>query len=442
MKLKKEFLDAMQEMLGEEEFESFLSSYEHNRTSGLRVNKLKIDVERFLEIFPFELKRIPWTDDGFYYDRNDEVTKHPYYHAGLYYIQEPSAMAPVSALEVKQGDIVLDLCAAPGGKTVQIASHMGTEGLIVTNDISAQRVKALVRNVEMAGIKNAIILNENHENIADELGSIFSKLLIDAPCSGEGMFRKEERMAKEWSPQSVETYVQMQSEIMSRANDLLQSGGSLVYSTCTYNRMENENQIISFMNDNDDYSVEDLPLRFPQFKKGTSLKETAYLMPHLLEGEGHFVSKLHKQGHFDCNSQLAKTTPPTEFIEFMNENMTTNLNGHFRMYKTKLYLSAAMPDGLDNLKIVRNGWYLGDIEKAVFEPSQALAMGIEKDMFKRVIDLPSTSLEVIKYLKGETLFIDGEDGINLVCVDGFPLGFGKLIKGTLKNKYAKAWRIM
>lgn len=304
------FAERMKSLLGDE-FEQFMKSYEQSPHAGLRVNTLKISMEQFDELAPFDLRPIPWCGTGFYVPHGVKPGLHPYYHAGLYYIQEPSAMAPVELLDVQPGDHVLDLCAAPGGKSTQIAAKLQGKGVLVTNDIHSERTKALAKNVELYGVRNAVVLNESPERIAGAFSHYFNKVLIDAPCSGEGMFRKDEDMVKSWEHHSVEKCVLMQRDILETAAKLLAPGGTIVYSTCTFAPEENEAMIAEFLNLNPDFTVHDIPgtagfapgrpdwvrqmLPETAEKTGAVLDQTrgtARLWPHLLEGEGHYVAVL------------------------------------------------------------------------------------------------------------------------------------------------------
>ncbi|MGC5771261.1 RsmB/NOP family class I SAM-dependent RNA methyltransferase [Paenibacillus pabuli] len=309
------FEERMKNLLGIE-FESFMNSYKQSPHAGLRVNTLKISMEQFNEIAPYDLRPIPWCETGFYVPHDVKPGLHPYYHAGLYYIQEPSAMAPVELLQVQPGDRVLDLCAAPGGKTTQIAAKLQGKGVLVTNDIHAERTKALAKNVELYGVRNAVVLNESPERIASAFPHYFDKVLIDAPCSGEGMFRKDEDMVKSWEHHSVEKCVLMQRDILETAARLLAPGGTIVYSTCTFAPEENEAMIAEFLNMNRNFAVTDIPkkagfasgrpdwVRQMMPEKAVAMeavldqtKGTARLWPHLLEGEGHYVAVLqHRPG--------------------------------------------------------------------------------------------------------------------------------------------------
>ncbi|WP_338593644.1 RsmB/NOP family class I SAM-dependent RNA methyltransferase [Paenibacillus sp. Y5S-9] len=315
VKLPLIFAERMKSLLGDE-FEQFMKSYEQSPHAGLRVNTLKISMEQFDEIAPFDLRPIPWCETGFYVPHGVKPGLHPYYHAGLYYIQEPSAMAPVELLQVEPGDRVLDLCAAPGGKTTQIAAKLQGKGVLVTNDIHAERTKALAKNVELYGVRNAVVLNESPERIANAFPHYFDKVLIDAPCSGEGMFRKDEDMVKSWEHHSVEKCVLMQRDILETAARLLAPGGTIVYSTCTFAPEENEAMIAEFLNVNHDFVVMDIPdetgfapgrpewvrQMMPEKADETEAvldqtRGTARLWPHLLEGEGHYVAVLqHRVG--------------------------------------------------------------------------------------------------------------------------------------------------
>ncbi|WP_337034638.1 RsmB/NOP family class I SAM-dependent RNA methyltransferase [Paenibacillus illinoisensis] len=304
------FEERMKNLLGDE-FEQFMKSYEQSPHAGLRVNTLKISMEQFDELAPFDLRPIPWCGTGFYVPHGVKPGLHPYYHAGLYYIQEPSAMAPVELLGVQPGDHVLDLCAAPGGKSTQIAAKLQGKGVLVTNDIHSERTKALAKNVELYGVRNAVVLNESPERIAGAFPHYFNKVLIDAPCSGEGMFRKDEDMVKSWEHHSVEKCVLMQRDILETAAKLLAPGGTIVYSTCTFAPEENEAMIAEFLNLNPDFTVHDIPetagfapgrpdwvrQMLPETAKKTGAvldqtRGTARLWPHLLEGEGHYVAVL------------------------------------------------------------------------------------------------------------------------------------------------------
>ncbi|MHB8170775.1 MAG: RsmF rRNA methyltransferase first C-terminal domain-containing protein [Thermincolia bacterium] len=478
MNLPAEFLERMQRLLGSE-YQEFMDSFNLPRYYGLRVNTLKIPVADFQKVSPFDLESVPWAKDGFYYREGERPAKHPYYHAGLYYIQEPSAMAPGAFINAQPGERVLDLCAAPGGKSTQVAAGLQGQGVLVANDIHPERVKALVKNLELFGVGNAVVTNETPDRLAQRFAGYFDKILIDAPCSGEGMFRKDEEAARSWGIHSVTTCVGRQREILKEADKMLRPGGMILYSTCTFAPEEDEGMIEEFLSGHVDYQLVDIPKDHglapgkPEWTGGRpELAGAARLWPHKLAGEGHFMALLRKNGEpleeiqretfIDSETEVslgkkgkakaAKAIKATkgkgnvnqpdlqDFYNFTEESLNIAINGDFEFYGEHLYLK---PQGLPDfhgLKVTRPGWYLGMLKKNRFEPSQALALGLKRTDAKRVIDLAHDSREVIRYLKGETLDGSGDKGWTLVCVDGYPLGWAKQVEGSLKNYYPKGWR--
>ncbi|QZY53656.1 RsmF rRNA methyltransferase first C-terminal domain-containing protein [Crassaminicella profunda] len=450
MYLPEKFSNKMKQLLGNE-FEAFLKSYEDEKFQGLRVNTLKISIEDFKKISPFKLRPIPWCKDGFYFEEGERPAKHPYYHAGLYYIQEPSAMAPVEILNPTPKDKVLDLCAAPGGKSVQISAKLRGQGLLITNDINMNRVKALIKNMELFGIKNAIVTNETPEKMKNYFKDYFHKILVDAPCSGEGMFRKDASMVKSWEKHDETYYAPIQQQILENIEGMLKKGGRLFYSTCTFSPEENEATIKNFIENHENFHIVEIP-KNNGLSKGRhewvhgekDLEGCARLWPHKLEGEGHFLALLEKDSEgenisFD-DEKKSKIKPSKEFYEFMKENLNIEIEGKFEVYSNNLYLVPKGLPELKGLKVLRSGWFLGTFKKNRFEPSHALAMGLTFKDAKRIMNFHREDMEVKKYLKGETLNIGGEKGWTLVCVDHFPLGWAKQTGNMLKNCYPSAWR--
>lgn len=441
MNLDQVFLDKMKEYLGEE-YEAFLESYDGSRFYGIKVNTLKISAKEFKKISPFKLTEVPWCKDGFYYNPEEcdiRPSKHPFYHAGLYYIQEPSAMSPAEELCAKPGETVLDLCASPGGKTVQIAGDMQNAGLIVTNDISTGRIKALVKNVELYGIKNAYVVNEDQFKLSAKLYNYFDKILIDAPCSGEGMFRKDSNAIKAWSSDYVGVCVEKQTSIMSVVTDALKNGGELVYSTCTFSSEENEDVIEAFISEHESFEK----VKMQDNEEFDVKLGYSRLWPHKLDGEGHFIAHIKDSSDADEseNNYVKNNSAPEEIQEFMRENLNVEQLGKFERIKDKIYIVPEVEIDIKGLRVARSGWYIGEITRGKFKPSQAFAMGLDKKDAKRTISLRSDSIEVIKYLKCETISCEGEDGLNLICVDSYPIGWGKFKGGMLKNMYPAAWRM-
>ena len=450
------FIKNMREILGEEGLAEYLESFEKPKFTGLRVNTSKISVDEFLRISPFKLRRVPWTENGFYYTEEDAPTRHPYYYAGLYYIQEPSAMAPAAVLPVERGERVLDLCAAPGGKATELGAKLNHTGLLVANDASASRTKALLKNLEVFGIPNLLVTSEMGDRLDRYFHGYFDKILIDAPCSGEGMFRKQAHMIPAWEKQGPEVFANMQREILRQAAELLKPGGTMLYSTCTFSKLENEGSIDGFLAEHPEFTLEEIP-RQEGFCPGMPelvgsrfpLERCVRLFPHKIDGEGHFLALLKKAGEKIPNVPEPAGRPgriPAELETFLQDVSMPMEQARIVVKDTKVFL---MPEGVGlcpGLRFLRSGLYLGELLKKRFEPSQAFAMALKKEEYASVIDLPAEDERVIRYLKGETLEIeDGEstrqEGWQLVCVDGYPLGWGKLIRGTLRNKYFSGWRM-
>ena len=450
------FIKNMREILGEEGLAEYLDSFEKPKFTGLRVNTSKISVEEFLRISPFKLRRVPWTENGFYYTEEDSPTHHPYYYAGLYYIQEPSAMAPAAVLPVERGERVLDLCAAPGGKATELGAKLNHTGLLVANDASASRTKALLKNLEVFGIPNLLVTSEMGDRLDRYFHEYFDKILIDAPCSGEGMFRKQAHMIPAWEKQGPEVFANIQREILRQAAELLKPGGTMLYSTCTFSKLENEGSIDGFLAEHPEFTLEEIP-RQEGFCSGMPelvgsrfpLERCVRLFPHKIDGEGHFLALLKKAGEKIPGAPEPAGRPgriPAELEAFLQDVSMPMELSRIVVKDTKVFL---MPEGVGRcpgLRFLRSGLYLGELLKKRFEPSQAFAMALKKEEYASVIDLSAADDRVIRYLKGETLEIeDGEssrpEGWQLVCVDGYPLGWGKLIRGTLRNKYFSGWRM-
>ena len=446
----------MRKILGPE-LKAYLESYEKPRFMGLRVNVSKISVEEFERINPFRsLRKVPWIENGYYYTEEDTPTKHPYYYAGLYYIQEPSAMTPAHVLPVEKGDRVLDLCAAPGGKATELAAKLSHTGLFVANDASASRTKALLKNLEVFGMPNIFITSEMGDRLDRYFHEFFDKILIDAPCSGEGMFRKQSHMIAAWERQGPEVFAKMQREILDQAAALLKPGGMMLYSTCTFSELENEGSVDAFLKKHPDFHLAEIPW-YEGFCPGKPelvgstfpLDKCVRLFPHKIDGEGHFLALLQRDG-VQGGSELAGKLPvgklPSELTEFLKDVRMPLDQSRIQIKDTKVFW---MPEGIGKcpgLRFLRSGLYMGELLKKRFEPSQAFAMVLKKEEYASVIDLPVLDERILRYLKGETIEVEDKEcarseGWQLVCVDGYPLGWGKLIRGTLRNKYFSGWRM-
>ena len=456
LKLSEEYLNRMRVLLGEEEFSAYLKSFDEERLYGLRVNTAKVTPEAFPELVSWDLKPVPWIPNGFYYEGTERPAKDPYYYAGLYYLQEPSAMTPAMLLPVETGDRVLDLCGAPGGKSTELGVKLAGKGVLISNDISNSRAKALLKNLELWGISNICVTSETPDKLADVFGPWFDKILIDAPCSGEGMFRKDDDMVKSYEERGPEYYSEIQKEITDQAVRMLAPGGLLLYSTCTFSRCEDEEIICHILENHQEMELIRLPL-FEGASGGIGLDGCIRLFPHKIKGEGHFISLLRKNGggaeRTAAGSRERSRTEPqgkkapalptelTDFLALMNREFD---DSRIMIKNDSVYYLPENFVPAKELRYLRTGLLLGELKNKRFEPGQALAMTLHAEEFRQTISWKKEDDRVIRYLKGETISLTPEEGLVkgwcLVCVDGYPLGFAKGTGMALKNKYYPGWR--
>ncbi len=478
--LKPEFKDRMHRMLRSES-EAFFASYEHKPYKALRLNPLRFSSAPEICGTLGLTEQVPWEPCGYYYDDGERLPgKHPYHAAGVYYIQEPSAMAPVSYLDLHEGERVLDLCAAPGGKSTQIAAYLAGSGLLVSNEIHPARAKILSENIERMGVPNAIVTNETPQRLALRFSHWFDKILVDAPCSGEGMFRKDPEAITEWSPENVEMCAARQEEILASADEMLRTGGRLVYSTCTFSPDEDEGVIERFLKSHEEYRLADLKL-YPGMEQGM-IEGSIRLYPHKVKGEGHFLAVLVKGEEIPspdpedpaggrrippCGIQSSLSVKEIDpFFTFMKQHVLTppEMSGLiFHRFGEHLYALPPLSPDLKGLKTVRPGLELGTFLKNRFEPAHALSHVLKMTEAVNCIDLPADSPKVRDFLNGQVLRPAADPGTKpagskaersakicirdekapwtLICVDGFSLGWGKNSSGAFKNHYPKGLRI-
>lgn len=427
--LPEAFLQRIEQQLGEE-YPAFLESLERPRAVALRFNPLKGEQPQL----PFVEDSVPWEENGYYYDLESRPGLHPYHEAGVYYLQEASAMAPVALLRPQPGERVCDLCAAPGGKTTQIAGRMAGEGFLLCNEINPKRAKILSRNIERLGVANALVTNEHPQNLAKRYEGYFDKVLIDAPCSGEGMFRKEEAAVTDWSVDTVSMCARRQGEILHSGAQLLRPGGRLVYSTCTFAPEENEEAVAQFLESHPEFTLESVEA--PWFD--ASQPGMYRLWPHKLRGEGHFAAVLRKSGDdYREAPGLAGEKLPKPWQEFAKQLDITLPEGKLIQFGQSLYWAPMQLPEIRGVKVLRPGLELGEVKKDRFEPAHALALWLKKA--KNMQDYPADSQEISKYLHGETT-PSAVRGWCLVTVDGYTLGWGKGDGNVLKNHYPKGLR--
>lgn len=491
------FLERMRRLLGEE-YDAFVESLGGERHRALRLNSLKRGVgghgpEEAVRHSFAPLERVPWAEDGYYYFGERQPGKHPYHGAGLYYIQEPSAMAPVELLGVRPGERVLDLCAAPGGKSTQIAARLGGSGLLFCNEIHPARARILSENIERLGVCNACVTNESPERLAERFPGYFDRILVDAPCSGEGMFRKNGTACEEWSPENIKMCAARQDGILDQAAQMLRPGGRLVYSTCTFAPEEDEGSVVRFLRRHGEFHILSTALEkerwglagchglscAPQgfgFDAGEGadvvlgMENALRLWPHRVRGEGHFAAVLEKEGRAGDGYRgngangVIKGVPGRELKELevfcrmelrlplgqrdggqmcMGLGAAAGFQGEARYIRfgDNLYLVPAQTPPLAGLKVLRPGLHVGELKKGRFEPSHALALALRPDHAAHVWRLDLGERTVGDYLNGVTFPAQGAKGWYLVCVDGFGTGWGKLAGGIMKNHYPKGLRV-
>lgn len=499
------YIQKMKALLGNS-FAEYAASCSQPPCFGLRVNTLKSDPDTFYNNAAkagWKLERISWIPNGFYYGEEMRPGRHPWYSAGLYYLQEPSAMTPAAVLGVKPGERALDLCAAPGGKSTELAAGLKGEGVLFANDVSASRARALLKNLELFGASNICVLSETPERLSARFPGFFDKILVDAPCSGEGMFRRDPGMAKSYEERGPEYYIPLQRQILSEAVRMLAPGGRLLYSTCTFDEEENEGCIRFALDAFPEMRLAEIEKK-DGFSPGIGMPECVRLFPHRIRGEGHFLALLEKTGSGtgeaaggdggsaplfgdSCRAQecfgagralrgalgtsradgrsggreaLPGVSDALRFVEGWGVRGRLE-PGRVRLERERLYY---LPEELckgpaadrSGLRYLRTGLLLGELKRGRFEPSQALAMALPPGDGPGRLMLSSGDERVIRYLKGETISLSEDacecgiqeaarggapsGGWRLVCVDGFPLGWGRLHSNMLKNKYYPGWR--
>ena len=518
MQLPLDFTNRMKEYLGSE-YDSFIESYEKPEVKGIRLCDLALGEipGAFLHgstlckleggqndcTDQIEIKPVPWTENGYYFNESQDFRpgKSPYHEAGAYYMQEPSAMAPAVYLDIKPGDRVLDLCASPGGKSTQAAAFLRGEGILISNEINSERAKILSENIERMGVRNALVISEDPRNISGKFEGYFDKIIVDAPCSGEGMFRRSEVAIEEWSLDNVIMCAERQAWILDEAAKMLAPGGRLVYSTCTFAKEEDEEQIKAFLDRHDDFEYCEMKL-YGNMKRGFD-EIGVRLWPHLIDGEGHFVCALEKKG--ESSEGTRKAPPPCgyeigitqkekvnlkEMFEFLDETLNAKgdsllsqiAKGDRRLtkFKDQVYLLPQECPSLKGIRVLRPGLHLGTMLKDRFEPAHALAMALNLEEINKKCVLLDGDIRAYKYINGETFEVNEEkdlifsekeqkktekntvqfsqnkgndkylkkknkeinkkNGYYVILIEKYTIGWGKYANFMMKNHYPKGLR--
>jgi len=448
--LPEKFAQRMKTLLGEE-FSEYEKAVNLSPIKALRVNLEKISVEDFLKINPFELEKIPYEKTGFYIHNKEKIGNHPYHHAGLIYIQEPGAMTPVASIKIEKDWKVLDMCSAPGGKSSQVANYLGDKGVLVSNEIISSRAKILTGNVERLGLKNVIVTCMDTGKLAKKFPKKFDLVIVDAPCSGEGMFRRDDDVAiKEWSEENVDISAKRQSEILDNAHLCVKDGGYIVYSTCTFSLEENEKQVVSFLEKYPEYELIDVK---DEVKLNTEngivydenlsidLTKTRRFYPHKNRGEGQFVALFHNTviGENAPNREKSMEKPGKEVFEFLDKTLTFYNKESVKLYNKKaVYFTGDF--FVSNGDAFCYGVTIGEMEKNYFKPHHQFFSALGKN-FKIKANFSPNDEILKKYLRGEEIEVDLPDGYGVVTVDNVAIGGIKIKDKKAKNHYPKGLRI-
>jgi len=452
-RLPTEFVARARAWLGSEA-SLFLDSLAQAPCQGLRLNTLKISPQSWAAISPFAMEPLPWCPEGFRLTGPPQARpgRHPYHAAGLYYLQDTSAMAAVALLDPQPGELVLDACAAPGGKATHIAARQQHQGLLVANEVVRERSRALVDNLELFGVTHYLLVSQPLHGLARLWPDQFDRVLVDAPCSGEGLFRRSPAACQEWSPAAVEGCAARQQALLAAAADLVRPGGRLVYATCTFEPEENEAVVARFLRARPDFELVAPPacpgfspgrpdLIAAQLARGLPLERCVRIWPHLAPGEGHFIAVLARQGSGPPPAwQTARESLPREATRLLAEFWAATFSQPlpttgWQVRQREVYGCPPLPGAWQPLPSGRLGWHVGHLARGCLVPSHALALALPATHARQRLELTANAPEVERYLRGESLRAEGPDGWLLVTVDGFPLGWAKRVQGVLKNHY-------
>ncbi len=458
--LPAEFLTRMAALLGAEESSALAAALEETPLTGLRLNPLKLDTATAERLLPWSHTPVPWCPTGWIIDGEQQPGKHPLHAAGAFYLQEPAAMAVAESLRPQPGELILDLAAAPGGKTTHLIGLSANQSTIIANEIEASRTRALGENLERWGARRAVITSADPARLAERWGACFDRVLLDAPCSGEGMFRKSAAARTMWSAAHVQGCAVRQSHALAAAAALVKPGGVLVYSTCTFAPEEDEQIIAQLCAHHPDFSLE--PLELAQLAPGRpdwlapdqvdpGVAQTGRIWPHRAPGEGHFIARLRRSRAAEAQSTAGLYAPPQPpravqqlWREFIHNVLGRDVAAEYQLLLHNEQLYAVPPNVplLQGVRIVRGGWWLGSVRRDRFEPAHSLALGLTAAEIASMphVDFAPDDEQVLRYLQGHPLAIPGAHGWLLITVAGLPLGWGRRSQNIIKNAYPKGLR--
>ncbi len=452
------FLERIAGLLGEE-YPAFRSALEEPACLSLRANTLKVGRTGVAALLGLSDTPLPWCPEALLLPPEVHLGRHPLHAAGLFYLQEPGSTAVVPALDPRPGERILDLCAAPGGKATHIAARLRGQGLLWANEVNRRRAHVLLENLETWGAQNIVVSAEHPEHLARCLPGFFDRVLVDAPCSGESLFRRDPESIREWSPAAVQGCARRQAHILESAAALVRPGGILLYSTCTFSPEENEGVVGAFLEAHPEYRVEEVP-SFPGYAPGRpewapgcaagvreSLRQAVRLWPHRAPAEGHFLVRMRREkGPLPSDRSLLSLPAPGPAAQEVLDRFWRDLFPDLLLPERLgllgeevLVLPEQLP-AVSGLSLLRIGWQLGKIHRGRFTPSHALAMGLDLAQAGRRLNLSPDGPEVAAFLRGETLRSPGPAGWLLVGISGYPLGWGRRVDSVVKNHLPHARR--
>lgn len=448
------------QLLLQDEYDAFLRGYQNPLRRGLRVNTAKISLDDFLNIFPHTLEPSPFAQNSFYLDAEHKAGSDPLHHAGAYYMQEPSATSAVTVLSPQLGERILDLCAAPGGKSTQIATCIGDTGLLWSNEFVSGRARILQQNLERWGVRNQVVSSRDTGPLCEGLRDYFDAVLVDAPCSGEGMFRKEPQALTEWSLDNIHLCAARQDEILNNAAKAVKPGGRIVYSTCTFAPEENEGAVYRFLANHPDFSLEPISVDWgcagfsaaqirpfcPDVDARFDLTYCRRILPQH-GGEGHFIALLRRNAEALPVSTNAYDYPSKDNQRQAAESLYRECfqdpaDGIFVTFGDQVRLLPKELPNCNGLGVLSAGVAVATVCKNRLEPAHSVFVASKIGNCKQTLDLSLADARVTAFLHGEEISCDGQSGWTAVCVSGIPVGFGKASNGKLKNRYPKGLRLL
>lgn len=445
-----EYQNAMKAIL-KDEYENYLKSLEEKPIKAFRVNTEKISTEAFSKIDTFSCGKIPYVENGFYLDY-DKIGNHPFHHAGMIYVQEPGAMAPAECVDIKEDWKILDMCASPGGKSTQLKNKLSDKGVLVSNEIVSSRCKILTGNIERLGLSNTVTTCMDTKRLAQIFPETFDLIMVDAPCSGEGMFRKDENAISEWSEENVRMCAKRQREILENAAVALKDGGYIIYATCTFSLEENEMTVDAFLKSHSEFELCPVKKEVMEntqdgiFFDGCECENIHYarrFYPHKNKGEGQFMAVLKNTNESAPKKKKGKETkakekPDKVVFDFLDSVLDEYDKSNVLMYNgNAVYFTPDFP--IEKGCAFSCGITIGEVRKNYIQPHHQFFMGLGKH-FKRKIELSPDSREIELYLHGEEFETDTENGWAVVTVCGCAVGGVKVVSKRAKNHYPKGLR--